>query len=59
MNSQWDSFLINAWVETVSAHQEAPVGCVISTIGDVHRDFKAKAHVACRWFFPCHSVSPE
>jgi hypothetical protein len=27
-------------------------------VGDVHRDFKAKAHIACCGCFPCHCVSP-
>ena len=35
-------------------------GCVLgvqrSTVGDVHRDFKAKTHVAGCWFFPIHKL---
>jgi hypothetical protein len=37
----------------------AAVNNLQSTIGDVHRDFKAKAHVDSGWFFPCHTVTPS
>jgi hypothetical protein len=36
-----------------------PTGWPLSAIGDVHRDFKAKAHIGSSWFFPFHTVTPE
>jgi hypothetical protein len=42
-----------------AAHRVAPAGWPGSAIGNVHRDFKAKAHVAGSRFFPFHTVSPE
>ena len=41
-----------------AARRVAPAGWPGSAIGDVHRDFKAKAHVAGSGFFPFHAVSP-
>jgi hypothetical protein len=45
--------------QNTAAHRVAPAGWPGSAIGDVHRDFKAKAHVAGSRFFPFHTVSPE
>jgi hypothetical protein len=45
--------------QDTAAHRVAPAGWPGSAIGDVHRDFKAKAHVAGSRFFPFHTVSPE
>jgi hypothetical protein len=45
--------------QATAARRVAPAGWPGSAIGDVHRDFKAKAHVAGSRFFPFHIVSPE
>jgi hypothetical protein len=36
-----------------------PTGWLLSAIGDVHGDFKAKAHIGSCWFFPIHTVTPD
>jgi hypothetical protein len=41
-----------------AARRVAPAGWPRLAVGDVHRDFKAKAHVAGCGFFPFHAVSP-
>ena len=45
-------------LQGVVARRVAPAGWPGSAISDVHRDFKAKAHVAGGGFFPFHAVSP-
>jgi hypothetical protein len=45
-------------LQGVVARRGASAGWPGSAISDVHRDFKAKAHVAGGGFFPFHAVSP-
>ena len=42
-----------------SARQVDPAGWPRSAVCNVHRDFKAKTHIAGSRFFPCHTVSPS
>ena len=41
-----------------SARRVATAGWPQSAVGDVHRDFKTKAHVDSSRFFPVHTISP-
>jgi hypothetical protein len=45
-----------ATVEMNSPPGVNPAGRPASAVGDVHRDFKAEAHVAGSGFFPFHAV---
>jgi hypothetical protein len=42
-----------------TTRREHPGGWLLSAVGDVHGDFKAKAHIGSCWFFPFHTFTPE
>jgi hypothetical protein len=44
---------------TTQPAETSPTGWLLSAIGDVHGDFKAKTHIGSCWFFPFHTVTPE